>query len=57
MTDQPEKKSETEDVEADFEGHKIKVAPSDAKTATDDDSADFEGHKMVLGPEKKYKKA
>ncbi len=57
MTDQPEKKSETEDVEADFEGHKIKVAPEDAKTATDDDSADFEGHKMVLGPEKKYKKA
>ena len=58
MTDQPEKKSETEDVEADFEGHRQKGggAPSDAKSATDDDSADFEGHRMVSGPEKLYKK-
>jgi hypothetical protein len=49
MTDQPEKKSETEDVDADFEGHSMDVKGvkgdiSDVKGATDDDGADFEGH-------------
>ena len=51
MTDQPEKKSETEteDAEADFEGHrKSYPAPSDAKAATDDDDADFEGHRQKV---------
>jgi len=55
MTDQPEKKGETEDVDADFEGHRL-AGPerlsdiTDVKSATDDDS-DFEGHRLA-GPEK-----
>jgi hypothetical protein len=52
MTDQPEKRGETEDVEADFEGHKHANASSDAQAVTDDDGADFEGH-MHKGPEKR----
>ncbi len=48
MTDQPEKKSETEDAEVDFEGHRAKDGPSDAKAATDDDGADFEGHRQKV---------
>ncbi len=56
MTDQPEKKSETEDVEADFEGHRLsgpeKLSDiSDVKAASADDGADFEGHRLA-GPEK-----
>lgn len=58
MTDQPEKKGETEDVEADFEGHRLgspeKVGRlgdiTDVKAANDD-GADFEGHRLS-GPEK-----
>jgi len=53
MTDQPEKRGETEDAEADFVGHKRQpTAPSEAQAATDDDGADFEGH-MHKGPEKR----
>ena len=60
MTDQPEKKSETEDVDADFEGHRLSGAGEDrassatsptSKAANEDDGADFEGHRLV-GPEK-----
>jgi hypothetical protein len=51
MTDQPEKTSEneTEDAEADFEGHRRTLsAPSDSTAATDDDDADFEGHRQKV---------
>lgn len=59
MTDQPEKRSETEDVEEDFDGHRLggpeklgkKGDISDVRSASDDDSADFEGHRLS-GPEK-----
>ena len=59
MTDQPEKKSETEDVDADFEGHRLSGPEklgklgdiADVKGASDDDGADFEGHRLS-GPEK-----
>jgi hypothetical protein len=59
MTDQPEKKGANEDVEADFEGHRLggpeKLGRhgdiSDVKGASDDDTADFEGHRLG-GPEK-----
>ena len=61
MTDQPEQRKETEDVDADFEGHRLtgpeKAADiSDTRAATDDDGADFEGHKMT-GPEKSARQA
>ena len=61
MTDQPEQRKETEDVDADFEGHRItgpeKAADiSDTRMATDDDGADFEGH-VMKGPEKSAKQA
>ena len=57
MTDQPEKKSETEDV--DFEGHRLsgpeKIGKlgdiTDVKSANEDDGADFEGHRLY-GAEK-----
>jgi len=56
MTDQPEKHSETEDVDADFESHRHhgpeKTADtSDMRAATEDEGADFEGHRHA-GPEK-----
>jgi len=57
MTDQPERKSETEDVEADFEGQRLGGSPerksdtTDVKSTTEDDGADFEGHRLS-GPEK-----
>jgi hypothetical protein len=64
MTDQPEKKSLTEDVEADFEGQRLsgperigkKSDISDVKAANDDDTADFEGHRFH-GPEKISRKS
>jgi len=54
MTDQPEKIRETEDAEADFEGHKL-TGPEKAADTTDtmaaaDEDADFEGHRF--GPDK-----
>ena len=64
MTDQPEKKSATEDVKMDFEGHRLSGAErkggperkgdiTDVKSTTDDDGeADFEGHKLG-GPDEK----
>ena len=59
MTDQPEKKSETEDVDTDFEAHRLsgpeKIGKygdtTDVKSNTDEDGADFEGHRLS-GPEK-----
>ena len=56
MSDQPEKRSETEDVAEDFEGHRQhgpeKTADtSDMRAATEDEGADFEGHRHA-GPEK-----
>jgi len=56
MSDSTEKHGETEDVEADFEGHRFagpeKLADiTDVKAANDDDGADFEGHRFA-GPEK-----
>ena len=61
MTDQPEKKSATEDVKMDFEGHRLsgperKGDITDVKSTTDDDGeADFEGHKLG-GPDEKIGK-
>ena len=63
MTDQPEKKSATEDVKGDFEGHRLSGAErkggperksdiADVKSTTEDDDADFEGHKLG-GPDEK----
>ena len=52
MTDQPEKKSETEEVDADFEGHRLSGPErasrdiTDVKAANEDDGADFEGHRL-----------
>ena len=53
MTDQPEKKSETEDDDADFEGHRLSGAGAsrasditDVKGTTTTTSADFEGHRL-----------
>ena len=52
MTDQPEKQSETEDVEADFESHRHAGPEKTADIgATEDEGADFEGHRHA-GPEK-----
>jgi len=56
MTDQPERKNETEEAAADFEGHRLqgpdfKQGIGDVKQATDDD-ADFEGHRL-MGPDVK----
>jgi len=59
MTDQPEKKSETEG--ADFEGHRLSGPErlsdiTDVKAANEDDGADFEGHRLS-GPDVKAVKA
>ena len=59
MTDQPERKSETEDVDADFEGQRLsgpeKIGKlgdiTDVQSANEDDGADVEGHRLS-GPEK-----
>jgi hypothetical protein len=56
MTDQPEKMSETEDVDADFEAHRLAGSPERTADTTDvksntEDVADFEGHRFS-GPEK-----
>jgi len=49
MSDLPEKKNETEDVEADFEGH-VHGDPQvhGVKSASDEGDADFEGHSMDM---------
>ena len=63
MTDQPEKKSETEDVDADFEGHRLsgpeklsRLSDITDVKSRDDDGADFEGHRLS-GPDVKAVKA
>ena len=58
MTDQPEKRTDTEETTEDFEGHKVKAPEknkdiSEALNAADDD-ADFEGHSFA-GVEKNHK--
>lgn len=61
MNDQPEKMSETEDVEADFEGQKLSGPEKlgdmdDVKSTADDDGADFEGHMLGGGQDGKISK-
>ena len=60
MTDQPEVKFATEEVKADFEGHKLsgpeKLSDvADVKSTLDDDGPDFEGHRLS-GPDDKIAK-
>lgn len=58
MTDQPEKNSETEDAEVDFEGHRKHAQNAEPERAGEvstqpesDEDADFEGHRHH-GPER-----
>ena len=60
MTDQPEKKSETEDVDADFEGHRLSGPEkssklgdiTDVKAANEDDERRTSRVTGSRGPEK-----